>query len=443
MTILALSDNGYGIARVGSDTIYVKHALPKERCQVEIVKRVKDGYVGRTMKWERKDPGRMESSCAFTSDCGSCHWMDIAYERQLELKKQLVEGWLKQASLSLKVHDVLGMKEPYGYRNKVIIAFQRDEKHRVCAGFYEEFSHRIVPFSQCPLHEGGLDAIIDTILSLIKQFHIEPYEEDRRRGVLRHVVLRKGHISSQIMAVLVCNGEVFPARKQFVSELCKAHPEITTVIQNINTRKTSVVLGERERILYGKGYIEDQLCGYQYRISSSSFYQINHVQCEALYEKALSLLDLQGNERLLDAYCGIGTIGMSATPSVKQVIGVESNAQAVRDAIDNAKRNHVSHIRFVCADAGKFMVREAMNRKHYDVLVMDPPRSGSTKEFIDACAELAPKKIVYISCDPKTQIRDLLYFKKLGYVGKEMFLVDMFPHTMHVESVVLMSRVKN
>lgn len=440
VSITALADNGYGIARVGKDRIYVKHALPKERCQVEIIKRMNDGYVGAVVKWERQDPGRVESPCGSAFACGSCHLMHADYETQLKLKQQTVAGWLKQASLSLRVHDVLGMKEPYGYRNKVIITFQKDAKHRVCAGFYEEFSHRVVPFTQCLLHEEGLDAIIATILDLMKQFHVEPYEEDRGRGLLRHVVLRKGHVSKQIMMVLVCGSEIFPARKQFVSALCKSHPEITTVIQNINPRRTSVVLGERERILYGKGYIEDRLCGYDYRISSGSFYQINHVQCEVLYEKALSLLKLQGNERLLDAYCGIGTIGMSASTKVKQVVGVESNAQAVRDAIANAKRNQVRNIRFVCADAGAFMTAEAKARRHYDVLIMDPPRAGSTKEFMDACARLAPRHIVYISCDPKTQIRDLLYFKTLGYEGREMFLVDMFPHTMHVESVVLIVR---
>ncbi len=286
-----------------------------------------------------------------------------------------------------------------------------------------------------------MDEIVHKIVQLMAQFRIEPYEEDRRRGFLRHVLLRKGTVTEEIMVVLVCAGTVFPGRKSFVQALSKSFPQVKTIIQNVNTRKTSVVLGEQEQVLYGKGYIEDVLLGHRYRISSKSFYQINHQQCEVLYQKALSLLKLRGNERVLDAYCGIGTIGMSIAEKVGSVVGVESNQKAVNDAKENAQRNHVKNIRFVCDDASDFMRRAAKERQHFDVILMDPPRSGSTKEFMDACAMMKAKQIVYVSCDPRTQINDLTYFRSLGYCCDEMTLVDMFPNTMYVETVCLLSKL--
>lgn len=441
--IVGVSENGYGIAHVQKEILYVKQALPKEEGIAKVVKKLKQGYVAEMISFKKQDAGRVKSPCGIYHTCGSCHLLHSSYETQLRLKKEMVEDWLKKSSVSsMKVHDVFGMKTPYAYRNKIIVGFQRDKQRHIQAGFYEEFSHRIVPFQHCLLHDEAMDQIIQTIVKLMEKMRIEPYDEDRRRGLFRHVLLRKGTISGQIMVVLVVSSNTFPARKNFVSALRTAHPEITTIVQNVNSRKTSVVLGDEERVLFGKGYIEDTLCGYQYQISPRSFYQINHDQCEVLYEKALSMLTLRGNEVLLDAYCGIGTIGMSASGKVKQVIGVESNQKAVKDAMDNAKRNHVKNIRFVCQDASKYMSQAAAKREKIDVVIMDPPRSGSSEEFMNACAKLRPRQIVYISCDPKTQIRDLAYFKKLGYGSSEMVLVDLFPNTMHVETVVLMSRVE-
>lgn len=444
VNINGLSENGYGIAHIQKDQIFVKHALPKEECKVKITKKLKNGYVGEIIEWKKQNPGRVKSACGIYASCGSCHLLHSQYQAQLQMKKEMVQDWLKKTPVSsIKVQDVQGMEEPYAYRNKIIVGFQKDRQRRIQAGFYEEFSHRIVPFQHCLLHEEGMDRIIQTIVSLMEKMHIEPYDEDRRKGLFRHILLRSGAVSKQIMVVLVISSSTFPARKNFVTALKAAHPEITTIVQNVNSRKTSVVLGEEERVLYGKGYIEDTLCGYRYQISPRSFYQINHDQCEVLYQKALSLLTLTGKEVLLDAYCGIGTIGMSASAKVKQVIGVESNQKAVKDAIDNAKRNQVKNIRFICQDASKYMTQAAAKKEKIDVVIMDPPRTGSSEEFMNACVRLKPKQIVYISCDPRTQIRDLAYFKKLGYSTNEMHLVDMFPNTMSIESVVLLSYKKN
>lgn len=441
--IHALEENGYGVLYIQRDRVFVKGVLPQEEVKVKIIKKLRDGYVGSVIEIIKKDKGRVKSNCGIYEKCGSCHLLHCSYAQQLELKKSQIEKELRSSSLSnIKVHDVVGMKHPYAYRNKIIVGFTKGKDCKVHAGFYEEYSHKIIPFEHCLLHDESCDKIIQSICGLMEKQRIEPYDEDRRRGFLRHVIIRKGTVSKQIMVVLVVNASTFPARKNFVQGLLKLHPEITTIVQNVNSRKTSIVLGNEERVLYGKGYIEDTLCGYTFRISAKSFYQINHDQCEVLYEKALSLCELKGQERLLDAYCGIGTIGMYASRFVKEVTGVELNKDAVQDAKNNAKLNQIKNIRFVAEDAGKFMVKVASQRQKYDVVIMDPPRSGSTREFMDACAKLSPKQILYISCDPMTQIRDLEYFKKLGYSTKDMYLVDMFPNTQHVETVCLMSKVR-
>lgn len=442
ISIKALEENGYGVGMVQGERVYVNQALPQEAGTVRIVKKRKDGYVGEMVRWKHQNANRVKSPCAIYDRCGSCHLLHCRYEAQLALKKEQLQRWVKQASLSLRVHDVVGMEVPYAYRNKVIIGFERDRRGRIRAGFYEEFSHRIIPYQRCLLHDEEMDRIVGTMVHLMEKQRIEPYEEARRKGLLRHVILRRSSLNGDVMVILVVNAMVFPGCHHFVSALRQAHPAIRTVVMNVNTRHTSVVLGERGRVVYGNGWIEDELCGYRYRISAKSFFQINHAQCEVLYGKALSLLKLSGNETVLDTYCGIGTIGMSVADRVKQVIGVENNRDAVQDATMNAKRNQVKNIRFVCADAGEYMRKAAQRGDIVDVIIMDPPRSGSTKAFMDACAKLKVAQILYISCDPRTQLRDLAYFRRLGYVAKEMYPVDMFAHTGHVETVVLMSRVE-
>lgn len=439
--IASLADNGYGLARIQKESIYVKQALPKEQVSVKITKRLKQGYVGEIVKWHVRDAHRVSSPCAVYQGCGSCHLLHCEYEKQLTFKQEMVKDWVKNSRLPLTVQPVIGMAKPFGYRNKVIVSFQRDRSGKLQKGFYEEFSHRIIPYQSCLLHDDLMDDVINSIAVLAEKQRIEPYDERRRRGFLRHVLIRKGRVSKELMVVLVTAAASFPGRKGFVGALLKRHPEITTIVQNINSRSTSVVLGEEERILYGSGKIEDVLLGNRYQISSKSFYQINHEQCEVLYRKALAPLELKGTETLLDAYCGIGTIALSAAGHVKQVIGVESNKQAVRDAISNAKNNRIGNARFICDDAAHYMEEAAVRKQRFDVVVMDPPRSGSSEQFIKACARVRAGKIVYISCDPRTQLRDLAVFKRLGYEGNTIIPVDLFPHTNHVETVVLMSRV--
>ena len=292
----------------------------------------------------------------------------------------------------------------------------------------------------CLIEDKKADSIIGTIRSLLPSFKIRTYNEDTGYGLLRHVMVRRGASSGQIMVVLVTAYPEFPSRRNFTRVLLEKHPEITTIIQNINDKDTSMVLGDRDKILYGPGYIEDKLMGYTFRISPQSFYQVNSRQTEVLYKKAIAAADLTGKETVVDAYCGIGTIGMAASKHAKKVIGVELNPDAVRDAEENAIRNRIKNIQFFCADAGDYLNQMAEKGQKVDVVFMDPPRSGSTEVFIDAVAGIAPKRVVYISCNPETQARDFAYFRQKGYIAKEAWPVDMFGFTDHCETVCLLSK---
>ena len=363
--------------------------------------------------------------------------LHLSYEEQRKKKQKQIADLLKGMC---PVYSVMGMEQPWYYRNKVHAVFDHDKKGNPISGIYEENSHKVVPVERCLLEDEKADAIIGTIRGMLKSFKIRTYDEDTGCGLLRHVLIRVGKFSGQIMVVLVTASPIFPSKNNFVKALREKHPDITTIIQNINDKNTSMILGDKESVFYGKGYIEDQLCGYTFRISSKSFYQVNPIQTEKLYEKAISLANLTGKETVIDAYCGIGTIGIIASKSAATVIGVEQNQDAIRDGISNAKANHIKNIRFYRDDASEFLSNMAAARKRADVVFMDPPRSGSTETFIKAVAKLRPSKVVYISCGPESLARDLKYFRKVGYQAEGAWGFDLFPWTYHVETVVLLTQ---
>lgn len=382
-----------------------------------------------------KDESKMK--CPNQKKCGGCQYLHMTNEQQLAIKQKKAEELLK---MYCPVHKIVGMKEPYHYRNKVhaVFSYQHGE---VVSGTYAEGTHDIVPVETCLLEDQRADAIIATIRRLLKSFKIKTYNEDTGYGLFRHVLIRTAHTTGEIMVVLVLGSPILPSKNNFVKALKKAHPEITTIVLNVNDKKTSMVLGEKETVLYGKGYIEDVLCGCRFRISAKSFYQINSIQTERLYTKAMELAGLTGKECVIDAYCGIGTIGMVAAMHAGEVIGVELNRDAVRDAVKNAKMNEMGNIRFYANDAGIFMTQMAKAGAQADVVFMDPPRSGSDEAFLASVVRLLPKRIVYISCNPETQARDMEYLTKQGYKAEGAWPFDLFPFTEHVETVVLMSRV--
>lgn len=386
------------------------------------------------MKEEKKNK---IAACKAAKKCGGCQYQGIPYEKQLQDKQKAVRQLMQPFC---KTAGITGMKDPYHYRNKVHAVFARKKDGTIISGVYEEGTHRVVPVENCQIEDEKADAIINDIRGLLKSFKIKIYNEDTGYGLLRHVLIRRGFSTGEIMVVLVLGSPVMPSKNNFVKALRKLHPEITTVVLNVNDKRTSMVLGDRETTIYGKGYIEDVLCGLKFRISSKSFYQINPVQTEKLYGKAMELAGLSGTERVIDAYCGIGTIGMVAAKSAKEVIGVELNPDAVRDAVKNAKHNQMKNIRFYQEDAGRFMEKMAALGEKADVVFMDPPRSGSTEQFMKSVVTLAPKKIVYISCDPQTQARDLKYLTRYGYKAMGAYPYDMFPFTKHAENIVLLTK---
>lgn len=377
--------------------------------------------------------------CPVFKKCGGCQYLNLTYEEQLEKKKKELQRLLKGIC---PIHEVIGMENPWHYRNKVHAVFSHDRKGNPISGVYQENSHIVLPVESCLIEDEKADEIIGTIRGMLKSFKIRTYDEDTGYGLLRHVLVKRGFATGEIMVVLVTASPVFPSRNNFVKALRQKHPEITTVIQNINGRDTSMVLGDREQVLYGKGYIEDVLCGCRFRISARSFYQVNPVQTEMLYSKAMEYAGLTGKETVVDAYCGIGTIGIVASRKAKQVIGVELNPDAVRDAVRNARANKIDNIRFYQGDAGDFLQKMAANGEKADVVFMDPPRSGSTERFMAAAAAMGPKRIVYVSCGPDTLARDLKYLRKKGYRVEKGVGVDLFPWTGHVETVVLLSQQK-
>ena len=386
----------------------------------------------------RYDEKERRIHCAFSEKCGGCDYAGMKYDNELAVKQKYIEELFGEY---VKVDDIVGMYRPIYYRNKVHAVVGLDDSRNVIAGTYEENSHRIVDTLDCMIEDSQCTDIIKDIKGLIASFKYQPYDEDAGKGMIRHILLRKGFSTKEIMLVIVTAGVAFPSKNNFLKALCEKHPEITTIVQNINDRRTSMVLGKRNIVLKGKGYIEDVLCGCRFRISPTSFYQINHQQTEKLYKKAIQLADISKNDTVIDAYCGIGTIGIVASKKAGKVIGVELNSEAVSDAKINASINNIKNVTFVNADAGDFLVEYAKNAKA-DVVIMDPPRSGSTPEFLNSLLKIKPDRIVYISCGPDTQARDIKVLVKGGYKVTACQPFDLFPHTEHVETVVLLSQLK-
>ena len=409
------------------------------------------------IKREKKIPGSVKEKsegikaggpCAVSKKCGGCQFSGMAYKKQLSLKQKQMEELLGDFA---PVEPVLGMKDPFYYRNKVHHVFGRDKKGNVLAGCYEAGSHRVVDIGECLIEDRKSQEIIRSIKGMLRSFKIRIYDEDTGYGLLRHVLVRRGFSSGEIMVVLVLSSPILPGKNNFVKALLKEHPEITTIILNVNDEDTSMVLGKVSKTIYGPGFIRDTLCGCSFRISPQSFYQVNPIQTEVLYETALQFAGLipdqnkSGTIRVIDAYCGIGTIGLAAAKAAPacSVTGIELNPDAVRDARLNAKENGIRNARFIVGDAGRYMEELADAGERADIIFMDPPRSGSTEQFIDAACRMDPSRIVYISCGPESLKRDLKYFQKKGWKAVRIRPADLFPLTEHVETVCLLSNTQS
>ena len=373
--------------------------------------------------------------------CGGCPMLGLDYAEQLKQKEAAVRKLVGKYG---PVAPIRGAENPCHYRNKVISTFAAGPGGKLVSGIYAAGTHKVLPVESCLLQDEVLDTVMQAVRAAASTCRYQPYNEDKGTGLLRHCLLRRGVVSGQVMVVLVTAQPVLPGAKNFVRALLaeaeKCHVPVTTVVQNYNPRRTSVVLGEEEKTLYGKGFILDTLCGKTYALSPRSFYQINHDQTEVLYGLAVEAARLTGKEVVLDAYCGIGTIGLTASGRAKQVVGVELNRDAVRDAIGNARHNNVKNARFFAADATQWITEAAAAGQRADVIFMDPPREGSTPQFIESVARMAPKRVVYVSCNPETMARDLALLTAKGYRAEGFTPVDLFPQTAHCEVVCALTR---
>ena len=435
-----------GIVKFNNTTFSVPYLLEDETANISLIYgKDRSNTSAKLVSIETESKHRNTPKCPSFYKCGGCDLQHMSYEHQLQQKKKAVENLLGSFA---PVADTIGMDNPYNYRNKIHATITKDRRGNIISGIYEENSHNVIPTDRCYIQNNLADKILKTIRNLMKQQKITPYNEDKQYGVIRHVLIKHGYYTNQCMVVLVIGSDTFPGKNNFVSELVKAHKEITTVVINFNNKKTSMILGEKEVVAYGKGYIEDTLCGCTFRISPKSFYQVNPTQTEKLYSNAIKCANLTGKETVLDAYCGIGTISLIASKHAKEVIGIELNKSAVIDAKQNASINNIKNVSFFEGDAGEFMQRfingaiksgkatKETEQKQIDVVFVDPPRSGCDEKFLSSLATLSPKQVVYISCNPVTQKRDLEYLIKNGYKVTNIQPVDMFPWTKHIETVV-------
>lgn len=428
-----ISSEGKGVVKLGRDIYFVDGLFIGEEADIEVLYQRAGVYFAKVKKLYQLSKDRIQPRCKVCTSCGGCQYQQINYQTQLEYKTKRVKEALRRiGNISTPVLPCLGMKEPYYYRNKIQMPYGKDRKGNVVYGFYKENSHEIIPVKECAIEDKKASSILWDIKELVKQMNIPIYNEDSGKGILRYVLIRTSHHYQELMVVLVTSILNFPGQRNFVDALIKLHPEITTVVENVNKRHTNVILGPVEKVLYGPGYIKDKILDLIFEISASSFFQVNPVQVEVLYKKALDLIDFNAKPVVLDAYAGVGTIGLIASRNASKVISVEINKDASRNAKDNAKRNNVSNIEFYCDDAGEFI---NSYEGQLDIVIMDPPRKGSDDKFLSTILTKKPKQVIYVSCDPETLARDLKYLSTrydINYVQP----VDMFPMTSHVETIV-------
>ena len=446
--------NGEGIGKVDGYTLFVKDAVIGDLVEAKLMKAKKNYGYARLMKIIEPSACRVEPRCAVARQCGGCQIQAMSYEKQLEFKNQKVKnnliriGDVPEELLNAVMEPVCGMEEPFRYRNKAQFPIGRDKNGRLIAGFYAGRTHQIIPCSDCVLGVEVNQKILDIILGYMEQYHIEPYDEERHAGLVRHVLIRYGFTTDEIMVCLVVNGRKLPYAERLTEELAKL-PGMTSITMSINREKTNVIMGKEIITLWGQGYITDYIGDVKYQISPLSFYQVNPVQTEKLYGTALEYAGLnEGAETVWDVYCGIGTISLFLARKAEKVYGVEIVPQAIEDARRNAKINGIENAEFFVGKAeevlpeyyAEYARKHPGQQAHADVIVVDPPRKGCEESVLNTMVDMAPERIVYVSCDSATLARDVKYLRGNGYEVEKVKAVDMFPHTGHVETVCLMSR---
>lgn len=437
--IVKIVDNGFegeGIAKIEGYTIFIPNAIKGEKVKVLILKVLTSHAFGKVIEIIQKSPYRKDSDCGTYKRCGGCNLRHIQYQKTLEIKQNAVQSLVnKTLKTKIKVEKVVEMKQPYYYRNKAQYPVGIDKNGKPIIGIFANRTHEIIEMQDCKIQNPESEKIAKYIFNLWNKEKLSIYQEKTRKGLLRHIVIKIGVKTKEIMCILVINGKEIPNEKEIIEKIIKQFPKIKTIIKNINTKNTNVILGQENINLYGNGYIEDILGEYKFKISPLSFYQVNPVQAEKLYNLGVSMAEITKNDVVFDLYCGIGTISLFMSKFAKKVYGIEIVEEAVKMAKENAQNNNVSNTEFFAGDV-EIVLDDLINNKGLkaDVVMFDPPRKGLDKKSIDNILNIRPKKIVYISCNPATLIRDLADFEN-EYDIKTIIPVDMFPFTSHVECV--------
>ena len=445
MVTLKIEDcgvDGEGIGKADGFTIFVKDAVIGDVVTAKIMKARKNYGYGRLMEVLTPSPDRVEPACAFSRQCGGCQLQALSYEKQLAFKEKKVRGHLEHIGgfTDLPMEPIIGMEQPWHYRNKAQFPVGRNREGRIVTGFYAGRTHSIIENRDCVLGMPVNREVLDRVISHMEKYGIEPYDEMTGKGLVRHILIRYGYYTGEVMVCLVVNGNQIPEEKQLIASL-REIPGMTSIMLNINRKRTNVILGEHICRLWGPPYITDRIGNLRYQISPLSFYQVNSFQTQKLYEKALEYADLTGEETVWDLYCGIGTISLFLAQKAKFVRGVEIIPAAIENARDNAKLNGISNVEFFVGKAEEVLPEEyEKNGVYADVIVVDPPRKGCDQQLLETMVLMKPQRIVYVSCDSATLARDLRYLCDRGYELTRICPVDQFAQTVHVETVVLLSQ---
>ena len=430
---------GQGVAKIEGCAVFVANAIAGEKCRVVIEKAAKNWAAGKIVEILEKSPHRVQRECPISASCGGCDFWHMDYEEESRLKAQRVRDCLNRlGGESLEAVEILSAPGCYGYRNKAQYPVA-SRKGRVYAGFFKAGTHTVVENKRCLILPEDTDRVKDIVIDYVNHYRITAYDEVAHKGLLRHIYVRRGAVSGQVLVCLVVNGRKLPHVESLIEKL-QAVPGFTSLVLSVNTKKGNTILGDEFITLYGPGYIEDTLCGLAFRLSARSFYQVNHHQAQRLYEAAISQAGITREDTVLDLYCGVGTITLCMAKAAGKVIGVEVIPQAVEDAKENAVPNGVTNAEFFCGDAGEAALELERQGVKADVVVVDPPRKGLNSDAIEALARFSPRRIVYISCDPATLGRDVALLKERGYQVKNAMAADLFPRCAHVESIVCFAR---
>jgi len=438
--ISGLTSEGHGVARIEGFTVFVEGALPEEQAEIRIVKVMKSYAYGKLLRILKSSSSRIDPVCGVVKRCGGCQLQHMSYEAQLQYKTLQVKDAIERLG-GLKdviIHDTIGMDSPWRYRNKAQFPVGGDGD--IMIGFYANRSHEIINTPQCSIQDEVNDRVIQAVREFIKKYDISVYDDNTGKGLIRHIVTRKGFKTGEVMVCIVINGDAIPFDKALVEMLKASIDNLKSVVLNINKKKTNVILGEGNIVIFGEEAIYDYIGEFKFRISPLSFFQVNPVQTEVLYNKALEYADLTGGEVVFDAYCGIGTISLFLSKKAGKVYGVEIVPQAIENAKENAKLNGIENAEFIVGESETVIPELYGKGIKADVIVVDPPRKGCDERLLHAIAQMEPERVVYVSCNPATLARDLKYLSERGYEVKEVQPVDMFPQTVHCEAVVRIER---